>query len=69
MTDPQDRLIRDTEAADILGCSKSTFWRRVADGTFPKAIKIGGLTRWSQIEISQVVEEAKACRKTDTPTQ
>ncbi|MEQ9379999.1 MAG: AlpA family phage regulatory protein [Pirellulales bacterium] len=65
MTQNQDRLLRDHEAAALLGCSKSTFWRRVSDGTFPQAIKIGGLTRWSHLEIWAVVEAAKARRETE----
>lgn len=57
-----DRLIRDREAAGLLGCSKATFWRRVADGTIPRPLKIGGMSRWPQSEIVAVIEEAKAQR-------
>jgi predicted DNA-binding transcriptional regulator AlpA len=57
-----DLLIRDGDAADLLGCSKATFWRRVADGTIPKPVKIGGLSRWPQSEIVAVIEAAKARR-------
>ncbi len=46
-------------------CSPSTIWRRVADGTFPKPIKIGGLTRWVRPEIAAVVDRAK--RERDKP--
>jgi predicted DNA-binding transcriptional regulator AlpA len=55
-------LIRDAEAAALLNCSKSTFWRRVADGTIPRPIKIGGMSRWQMSEILAVIEKAKVRR-------
>lgn len=57
-----DPLIRDGDAALMLGCSKATFWRRVADGTIPRPVKIGGMSRWPQSEILDVIETAKAER-------
>lgn len=57
-----DPLIRDGDAAVMLGCSKATFWRRVADGTIPRPVKIGGMSRWPQSEIVEVIETAKADR-------
>ncbi|NND21703.1 MAG: DNA-binding protein [Silicimonas sp.] len=57
-----EKLIRDGDAALMLGCSKATFWRRVADGTIPKPVKIGGMSRWPQSEIVGVIESAKARR-------
>jgi predicted DNA-binding transcriptional regulator AlpA len=57
-----DPLIRDAEAAEMLGCSKATFWRRVADGTIPRPLKIGGMSRWPRSEILAVIERAKAER-------
>ncbi|MDQ2089754.1 helix-turn-helix transcriptional regulator [Marimonas arenosa] len=59
----ENRLVRDSEAAGILGCSKATFWRRVADGTIPKPLKIGGMSRWPTSEIFAVIEAAKAQRE------
>jgi predicted DNA-binding transcriptional regulator AlpA len=58
----EDLLLRDVDAAGILGCSKSTFWRRVEDGTIPRPIKIGGTSRWPTSEILAVIEQAKAKR-------
>jgi len=46
----------------MLGCSKSTLWRRVADGTVPRPVKIGGMSRWLQSEIKAVIEQAIAQR-------
>lgn len=57
-----DKLIRDRDAAAALGVSKTTFWRRVNDGTVPAPVKIGGSTRWLSSEIQAVIEQAKAAR-------
>lgn len=57
-----DRLIRDGDVAAMLGCSKATVWRRVADRSLPSPIRMGGLSRWSQAEILSVIETAKASR-------
>lgn len=56
------RLIRDTEAAEILGCSRSTLWRRVKDGTIPQPLKIGGMTRWHIADIEAVIATAIQAR-------
>lgn len=58
-----DDLIRDSEACKIIGCSKSSFWRRVADGTFPRPVKIGGLSRWLKADIVNAIELASERRK------
>ena len=57
-----DPLIKDGEATGMLGCSKSTLWRCVADGTIPRPLKIGGMSRWLQSELKTVIEQAIAQR-------
>ena len=57
-----DPLIRDADGAFMMGCSKATFWRRVADGTVPAAIKIGGMSRWRLSDIEAVIKKAEANR-------
>ena len=59
ITDP---LLIAREGASILQISVPTFWRRVADGTIPKPVKLGGLSRWPKSEILDVIEKAKAAR-------
>ncbi|PWE29245.1 DNA-binding protein [Maritimibacter sp. 55A14] len=59
---PTDPMIRDKDCAQMLGCSVCTFWRRVADGTVPRPVKIGGTSRWPQSEIQDVIDRAKAER-------
>lgn len=69
MTSPNlNDLIRYSEACKIIGCSKSSFWRRVADGTFPRPVKIGGLSRWLKSDIVDAIEQASERRK-DAPVQ
>lgn len=59
ITDP---LLTVRESAQVLQISVPTFWRRVADGTVPKPVKLGGLSRWPESEILAVIETAKARR-------
>jgi predicted DNA-binding transcriptional regulator AlpA len=59
ITDP---LLTAREGAAVLQVSVPTFWRRVADGTVPKPVKIGALSRWPKSEIVEVIETAKAQR-------
>ena len=59
LTDP---LLTARESAAYLQISSPTFWRRVADGTVPKPVKIGALSRWPRSEIVAVIEAAKANR-------
>lgn len=58
-----DRLLNVKDTAHALGCSAATVWRRVADGTISKPVKIGGMTRWPESEITAFIEEAKAGRE------
>jgi predicted DNA-binding transcriptional regulator AlpA len=61
-TEAVDRLLKDREGAALLNVSVPTFWRRVADGTIPRPIKFGALSRWPQSELLAVIERAKAAR-------
>ncbi len=56
-------LICDKQGAEMLNCSVSTWWRRVADGTFPKPIKIGSLSRWRFNEIEDAIAKAAEQRE------
>ena len=58
-----DTLISVRDAASALGCSIATVWRRAADGSIPKPIKLGGMTRWSKAEIDAFIEQAKSQRE------
>lgn len=58
----KDRLGNVKDVAEICQCSVATVWRRSADGTLPKPIKIGGLTRWLLCEVAASIEDAKLQR-------
>lgn len=60
--DRPDRLLRDTEAASMLGIGRSTFLRWVASGDLPKPVKMQGCTRWWQSEIEGYVADLSASR-------
>jgi len=60
--DITDPLLTAKEGAAVLQVSLPTFWRRVADGTVPRPVKIGALSRWPRSEIIAVIEAAKARR-------
>ena len=55
-------MLSDIEGAEVMGSSRSSFRRRVADGTIPPPIKIGGLSRWPLSELLAVIERAKNAR-------
>ncbi|WP_068114405.1 helix-turn-helix transcriptional regulator [Tropicimonas marinistellae] len=57
-----DPLIRDVEGAAILSISKATWWRRVADGTLPKPLKIGGMSRWRRSDALAVLARVEEDR-------
>lgn len=62
MADEPAFLISDNTSAALLGISRATFWRRVADGTFPQPVKLGHATRWLRSEIETVIAAAVAKR-------
>lgn len=53
-------LLTAGEGSKILQVSIPTFYRHIADGTLPKPIKMGSLSRWAQSEINAAIEDAKA---------
>ena len=59
ITDP---LLTAREGAAELQISEPTVWRWVANGTLPKAVKLGGMSRWPRSELLAVIERAKAKR-------
>lgn len=52
------QLIRDIDAAGILGCSRATLWKMVKLGTVPQPIRIGSLTRWRKSDIADLIARA-----------
>ena len=51
-------LLKEKEVCELLGFSKSTLWREVARGAFPKPYKFGKrMTRWSNWEVQEWVTQ------------
>lgn len=48
-------LVRDTDVARMLACSRATVWRRAAEGALPAPLRIGGMTRWRMSDISEFI--------------
>ena len=49
-----DRMMRISEVIDVLGVSRSTLYRMVAGGGFPRPVRVGQrATRWRQSDIQQ----------------
>jgi predicted DNA-binding transcriptional regulator AlpA len=44
-------MVNATTAAAIVGVSRRSWWRFVADGRAPKAIRLGRCVRWRVLDI------------------
>ncbi len=55
-------LMSDQSSAAWLGLSRATFWRRVADGTLPRPIRLGGRTLWQRSELRAIIDNLAAER-------
>ena len=50
-------LITATQASQLLGISKSSFYRLVADGRYPRPVHLGTrLSRWHADQIMQLAQ-------------
>jgi prophage regulatory protein len=58
-----DILIKLPEVCRQAGFGKSAIYEMISNGTFPKPIKLGYGSRWSQQEVQAWMEELKAARK------
>jgi predicted DNA-binding transcriptional regulator AlpA len=54
-----DILLKTIEVREILRVSHATLYRRIADGTIPKPIKLGSASRWQRSDILAAIEAAK----------
>ena len=66
-TESGDRLLRLREMIVLTGYSRSSIYRKMRDGSFPQALKIGArAVRWQE---SEIVAWRAACPRAtgDTP--
>ncbi len=47
-----EQMLDVHEVAGLLAIDERTVWRRVADGSLPKPVKIGGAARWFASDIA-----------------
>ena len=47
----QLQLIPQRDVAALIGVRRETIWKWSRDGSFPKPIRIGRLTRFRQVEV------------------
>lgn len=59
---PVDPLLKAKEVAAALNISVASLYRRMADGTVSKPLKLGGTSRWPKSDILAVIEAAKSRR-------
>ncbi len=52
---PVDRFVDATQVCDRLGISRPTMYRRIADGTIPRPVKLGRLSRWSSSDLDSII--------------
>ena len=53
----QDRLLRRREVEKITGISRSSIYRLMPDGEFPRPVKVGpAAVRWRESDITAWVE-------------
>ena len=56
--DCEKKLLKEIEVCELIGFSKSTLWRMVGRGDFPKPYKFGKrMTRWNNWEIHMWLEK------------
>ena len=46
-----DKLLRRTQVEEITALSRATIYRKIANGTFPAPVNIGGGVRWKLSDI------------------
>ena len=52
-----DRILRIGEVSTVTGLSRSTIYRRMAEGQFPQSVKLGkGRVGWRESEVQEWLE-------------
>jgi predicted DNA-binding transcriptional regulator AlpA len=59
---PWPDLLRDKDAARLLGCSRRTLWKEVAVGRLPAPVKLSFGTRWKLSTLREFIEALEATK-------
>jgi prophage regulatory protein len=58
---PLDRILRPREVAQLTGLARTTLWRGVRAGTFPKPVRLTPSTiGWCQADLARWLAERRA---------
>jgi len=58
---PLDRILRPREVAHLTGLARTTLWRGVRDGTFPRPVRITPSTiGWCASDLTHWLAERRA---------
>jgi prophage regulatory protein len=61
--DLPDRLLRLPEVTAMVGLGKTMIYRKMREGSFPAALKPGGVsTRWKESEVNRWLEKVSENR-------
>lgn len=58
-----DSLIRLPVVMDRVGLKRTAIYKKIKLGEFPKQIRLGVVSAWSENEINQWIEQQKAMRE------
>jgi len=61
------KLINDRELAARLSTSVSSIWRWVKTGAIPQPLRIGGMSRWTEADVDNILAKAERERETSGP--
>lgn len=53
----EEKLIKQKEVLNLIKWSRTTIWRRIKAGTFPKPTKRGGTRFWKLSAIKKFIDE------------
>jgi prophage regulatory protein len=57
-----DRLLPFAEVSKMVGLKRTAIYAAVAAGAFPRPLKIGKLSRWSERELAAWIKDLKVVR-------